>query len=431
MSAVQFISNTLWRIRIGSVRLFYFSLSNVITSYLKTDYISYTHTHITHYIYADTTVVTIIILTFCCILNIIGITESAKVSLGIFAFHLITMITLVVCSIVTAMTSIPHVGERTVLDDNWNDSSLPHSLPLVRVLFPFLFFYFVFHIIITKQSLFYGLGAGLLGVSGFESSANFRESQADGVFPKTLRNMWAIVATLNPTLGMLAICLLPLSTISEEASSGALLSTMAGITSKYLKIWVGIDAFFVLTGAVLSAFVGFGGLCVRMSFDGDLPRFLQLQTSWNTNYCIILSYFVLTITMVFVCDGDISDLSGVYTIAFLSVMSCFAIGNMLLKYFPSTGLPKAPPEQQASWIGVSFGLCGVLLGLVSNIMSRSVTALVAFVGFSMFFSLVIVVTRIFQKPHKRRSSNIESSMKNALLSDFATITEENFVRAYV
>ena len=77
------------------------------------------------------------------------------------------------------------------------------------------------------------------------------------VFSRKPCETWVIVTTMNPVLGILAICLLPMSTISDEATSGALLSAMAGVTSKYLKICVGIDAFCVLTGAVLSAFVGF------------------------------------------------------------------------------------------------------------------------------------------------------------------------------
>ena len=42
-----------------------------------------------------------------------------------------------------------------------------------------------------------GFASAMLGVSGFESSANFVEEQAEGVFPKTLRNMWVAVTILN------------------------------------------------------------------------------------------------------------------------------------------------------------------------------------------------------------------------------------------
>lgn len=50
------------------------------------------------------------------------------------------------------------------------------------------------------QAIFFGFSAGLLGISGFETSANFVEEQKPGVFPKTLRNMWIIVSIYNPII---------------------------------------------------------------------------------------------------------------------------------------------------------------------------------------------------------------------------------------
>jgi glycerophosphoryl diester phosphodiesterase len=49
-----------------------------------------------------------------------------------------------------------------------------------------------------------------LGVSGFESSANFIEEQKPGVFPKTLHNMWLAVMVFNPLISLLSLGLLPL-----------------------------------------------------------------------------------------------------------------------------------------------------------------------------------------------------------------------------
>jgi hypothetical protein len=49
-------------------------------------------------------------------------------------------------------------------------------------------------------AIFFGFSAGLLGISGFETSANFVEEQKPGVFAKTLRNMWFIVSVYNPII---------------------------------------------------------------------------------------------------------------------------------------------------------------------------------------------------------------------------------------
>lgn len=45
----------------------------------------------------------------------------------------------------------------------------------------------------------------MLGVTGFETSSNFVEEQAPGVFPRTLRNMWTCVSIYNPLLVLLAL----------------------------------------------------------------------------------------------------------------------------------------------------------------------------------------------------------------------------------
>ena len=55
----------------------------------------------------------------------------------------------------------------------------------------------------------WGFAAALLGISGFESSANFIEEQNAGVFGKTLRNMWLVVSIFNPLTAFLALAILP------------------------------------------------------------------------------------------------------------------------------------------------------------------------------------------------------------------------------
>lgn len=56
----------------------------------------------------------------------------------------------------------------------------------------------------------YGVSAGLLGITGFETSCNYIEEQAAGVFPKTLRNMWLLVTIMNPLMSIVSLGVLPL-----------------------------------------------------------------------------------------------------------------------------------------------------------------------------------------------------------------------------
>ncbi len=73
----------------------------------------------------------------------------------------------------------------------------------------------------SSAGIFFGFAAALLGVSGFESSSNYIEEQQPGVFPKTLRNMWAITAVLNPSLSVLSFFLLRLDEISANYGPAA------------------------------------------------------------------------------------------------------------------------------------------------------------------------------------------------------------------
>ena len=79
------------------------------------------------------------------------------------------------------------------------------------------------------MAIFFGFAASMLGISGFESSANFVEEQKRGVFPKTLKNMWIVVSVLNPLIAFLAICVLPIPEI--KLYNTTLLSQMGAESS--------------------------------------------------------------------------------------------------------------------------------------------------------------------------------------------------------
>jgi hypothetical protein len=57
------------------------------------------------------------------------------------------------------------------------------------------------------------VASALLGITGFETSSNYIEEQAPGVFPKTLRNMWVSVMAFNPVIALLAIAMLDQSQV--------------------------------------------------------------------------------------------------------------------------------------------------------------------------------------------------------------------------
>eukprot|EP01118_Nematostelium_gracile_P019976 TRINITY_DN9502_c0_g1_i1.p1 TRINITY_DN9502_c0_g1~~TRINITY_DN9502_c0_g1_i1.p1 ORF type:complete len:373 (+),score=86.85 TRINITY_DN9502_c0_g1_i1:90-1208(+) len=188
---------------------------------------------------------TIILLALFAILNLVGISESANVALGIFVTHLTTMTILIIMCFISLFkdASILKANMALILHDkNW------------------------------ASSIFWGFSSALLGVSGFETSANYIEQQKDGVFPKTLRNMWACVSFFNPLLSFLSLAVLDMQ--EAKANYQNLLSVMGGRAGgTWLAYLVAIDAVMVLSGAVLTAYVGVVGLVRRMAIDRCLPQF--------------------------------------------------------------------------------------------------------------------------------------------------------------
>jgi amino acid transporter len=279
---------------------------------------------------------TVLLLGVFAVLNILGITESATVALGIFVVHIATL------TVLTAVAGFAVIRDPSLLVHNWELPD-PHGV---------------------LHALFFGFAAAMLGISGFESSANFIEEQRQGVFPKTLRNMWIAVAVFNPLIAFLALGLLPLATIREVPAD--LLAQMGTISvGRSLGWWVSLDAVLVLSGAVLTSYVGVTGLVRRMSLDRCLPQVLLRENRWRgTNHWIILSFFALCTSILLVTHGAIQTLAGVYTLSFLSVMALYAIGNMLLKRTRA----RLPRTERAGWITVTVALFAVLIGLLGNVL---------------------------------------------------------------
>jgi amino acid transporter len=211
-------------------------------------------------------------------------------------------------------------------------------------------------------ALFFGFSAAMLGISGFESSANFVEEQAPGVFHKTLRNMWVVVTVFNPLLAFLAIAVLPLAEVGQHTET--LLSHLGTVTGgRWLGMAISVNAVAVLSGAVLTSFVGVSGLMKRMALDRILPQFFLKENKRKSNYIILITFFLLCISVLLITNGQLGPLAGVYTISFLSVMALFALGNFLLK----GKRPNLPRPVYAGILTVTLALLGVLVALFGNV----------------------------------------------------------------
>jgi len=310
-----------------------------ILSYMATAVISANEAmHYFHEVYFELPIIiaTVGLLLIFAILTISGITESAKVATFIFLFHLLSLV------ILTFFISIYLL--QNGFGQFWENWNLPVGGSIT-------------------MAIFLGFSASMLGISGFESSANFVEEQQPGVFRKTLRNMWIIVSIINPLMAFLALSLVPIAEI-KSGQSTTLLSYMGNLSSgQWLATLISIDAVLVLSGAVLTSYIGVSGLLERMTLDRILPQFFLKKNKRGSSYRIIIVFFILSVSVLLITKGNVGLLAGVYTISFLSVMLLFGVGNILLKVRRA----KLPRPETAKWVAVLLAIAAVIVALVGNI----------------------------------------------------------------
>ncbi|HEX8964867.1 MAG TPA: APC family permease, partial [Patescibacteria group bacterium] len=287
------------------------------------------------------TILTIGLLGFFAVLVIMGLKDSAKVALTIFVFHIISLIAF----LILGAFYILHGGHNYLLANlaQTTKTLTPNSSGLLK-------------------ALFFGFAASMLGVSGFESSANFVEEQQKGVFRKTLRNMLITVAVFNPLIALIILNVMPIDAIA--AAKDFILADAAHIFAGHIfEVVLVADAFLVLAGAVLTGFVGVSGLIYRMASDAVLPNFFTKENSKGSYPRIVIAFFVLCTSILLVTGGDLLALAGVYTIAFLTVMSLFALGNLILRETRS----ELKRTYHAPVVFVVLALLSTVLGIIGNI----------------------------------------------------------------
>jgi amino acid transporter len=124
---------------------------------------------------------------------------------------------------------------------------------------------------------------------------------------------------------------LPLGSFRQN--SGNLLSVMAEIiVGPWFRRLMAADAVLALCGGALTAFIGVVGLVVRMTEEGMFPEILLRQNRYSqTHHFIHLTFLALTSTLYMITGGDISSLTGVYTVSFLGVLSVAIAGCIMVR----------------------------------------------------------------------------------------------------
>lgn len=361
----------------------------------------------------NTQAATILLLGFFCVLTNLGMQESAFVAKAVFVMHVSTLTLLTFIGIIFMCFNPDKILQ------NW--SSPYPAVDAAGEMIPGTFW----------TAIFYGFSSAMLGVSGFETSAQFVEEQAPGVFPKTLRNMWAGVMLFNPLLSLISFSALDVVEIMEHKDT--VLARTAHVVGHWIQtelhfpehfilgpifsFIVSIDAFIVLAAALLTGYVGINGLIRRMSMDRCLPQFFLTKNPYTgTDSFILVGFFLLCVSQVVILDSDVEALGGVYCYAFLSVMTIFAFGNILLKI----KRPVLPREITTSWLHSVVGLLAVVIALLGNVLGKPELLTYFFVYFLIVGVLVLIMfqrVRIMRLIYKLLKPNKKSASMSDTDSD--------------
>jgi len=359
-----------------------------VLSYMATAVISASEAmhYLDHLIPVNVMLATVVVLGIFTLLTIMGISESAIVAVVIFITHLAALSLLLITGIVFVLGNGLDVFEL-----NWSLPVKGGSL---------------------LTALFLGFSAAMLGISGFESSANFVEEQKHGVFPKTLRNM--------------VIFIIPVADVQEHSS--ALLAYLGSKTGgSWLATIISIDAVLVLCGAVLTSFVGVLGLVNRMTLDRILPNYFLKTNKKGSFYRIAIGFLILCVSVLFATKGDLASLAGVYTFSFLSVMALFGIGNLLLKIKRR----KLPRPERATVLNVLIAVSFVVLAFFGNILLNKA----AFYTFLQYLTIIIsalisgleAFSRPFRKFFVRSNRYLRRLNRNIHSQEFVFFTKKDDV----
>ncbi len=184
--------------------------------------------------------------------------------------------------------------------------------------------------------LIYGLAAGFLGITGFESAAQIVEELEQPAL-KTVRLLYRTVVILV-SLTAPAISFLCLALLTQDEVNGNLDSLLSVLCQKlggrFLLTVIVVDATLTLFAATNTAFVGFIGLATTMAKQGNLPQFMLKRVAHKVpsiqGYPMIaFPFMIIALMMCAFVAGEVKILAKVYEISFLGVMVSFCIGVVL------------------------------------------------------------------------------------------------------
>ncbi|PWN41241.1 hypothetical protein IE81DRAFT_324733 [Ceraceosorus guamensis] len=343
-------------------------------SYISAETAS-TTTTTTH---VDMKLISVLLILATSIICLMGIKDSSKVALGMISLHLVTMLILIIAGLISWI----RMG-NVQLRSNWVDFFHGDAVSTVS------------RRTLTRRSsgseksavriVFDATCLAFVGLTGVETTPAYVASVKRGSFEKALRNLHISILT-EPMLALLIVAVMPLS--SSIGTPNILASLAQNSTGAWLRYLVLTDACIVLSGGIITGVVALCGTVEALVSSKVLPGFLSWtlpRTATMAN--AVLLFAALTMCMCATARFDLTVLSGVFSMVFLCVLTCFPISLLCILHSRRT----LPRERKASMLVIVTSLCIGLVAIAGNAALAPVTLaqMVAYTAVILFVLLAL------------------------------------------
>lgn len=242
-----------------------------------------------------------------CLLNIIGIRESANVALWMAGASLVTNLAVVVICLFTL--------EPETIEKLWREAYRFRDLPL--------------------RSILVGFAGSWLAFSGLESISQLSPTLRDPI-RKTVRNaMLAVVVTVvitSPLLTALSIAVLPEE--MKAAGTETFISDLALLRSGgLLRGMVVFSASALLLFAANTAVIGGYHVFLALSKDRFFPRiFAKRNEVFSTPHWAILITTAVPIAVILSVHGQLEVLGDMYSFGLLGAFTFTSLGLDVIRF---------------------------------------------------------------------------------------------------
>ncbi|KAL5478554.1 hypothetical protein ACEPAI_2738 [Sanghuangporus weigelae] len=212
------------------------------------------------------------------------------------------------------------------------------------------------------HQIFNGVCLGMLGMTGFECSPDYVAVVRPGAFPKVLRNIHYPTVMLYALLMLVVLANIPLDVVENAPNVLSVLAERVG--GRWMRIWVVVDASIVLSAGVLTGILSACALLEKLARDRVVPTKVLYQLPKTNAQAIAIASFTVLCGILYVsASANLTIISKMFAMTWLSVMTLFPISDLLLKF----NRGRIPRSRRASLLVVFAALLVGITAFAGNI----------------------------------------------------------------